>query len=154
MAGKTKKPNWKISREDVIGAAVAAVTRYHYTVEGVVDNLVIWHYQGASRTLAAAKLRPEVERGVAAVVRQKIQEEARELRRMEEELEAEGWRFVWDASGFGGFWVHASGVNVNRMGDTFPSRKEATLATYNSATRELKRVAGWAAWVAEHGEDL
>ena len=155
MAGKTKQnPNWKISREDVIGAAVAAVTRYHYTVEGVVDNMVQWHYQGVSRELAAAKLLPEVRAGVAAVVRQQRDQELAELQQMEQELEAEGWRFLWDVTGFGGFWLHATGVSVNNMGGCFASRAEATRRTHASATRELKRVSGWADWVAQEGVEV
>lgn len=156
MAGKTKpkNQNWKIDRNDVIGAAVTAATRYNYSIEGVVENLVEWHYQGASPTLAAAKLLPAVRAGVAEVVRQRRAAEYAELKALESELEAEGWRFVWDVSGFGGFWLHATGVSVNNMGGCFASRAEATRITHASATRELKRVQGWANWAVQKEGDV
>lgn len=145
-------PNWKIPREDVISVAVTAVTKWGYGLDGVVESMVRDHYQGVSPGLAAVKLRPEVETGVAAVIRQKYEEEAAALRQMEQELEAEGWRFIWAASGCGGFWMHASGWNVNRMGGCFSSKAQATRVTYASATRQLKVVRHWNTLEEEEGE--
>lgn len=147
-----KNSNWKIAREDVIATAVTAVTKWHYTLDSVIRDMVRWHYQGALPGLAEARLRPAVEAGVAAAIRQQWQEEAAVLRQMEQELEAEGWRFIYAASDVGGFWMHASGWDVNRMGGCFGSKAEATRVTHASAVRELKVVRHWNALQKREGE--
>ena len=98
----------------------------------VADSLAQQHYMGKSRPRAAARLA----RDAAEVFYRRfcnLTEKQDTLHRMAATLRAEGWTLI--ATG-GYLWRHeATGLMVNNNGGVFVSFEQATLRTFESATR-------------------
>jgi hypothetical protein len=127
--------NWEIPRAEAI-RIVVDLRRRGYDVNDVARHVAQTHYLGASVERAAALLARDaieafwVEHGGRTHEQERIQE-------MAEALRVEGWVLV-NHPGFGYLWRHrVAQVDVNRGGGTFDTFEAATVATYESATRQV-----------------
>lgn len=123
---------WTTSRKELLTIAVDLVVNRGYTADGVAETMTNGHFYGSDRSRAYKRFLHDLLPMVTAGFRVKQEAEMNELRRMEAELIAEGWR--WCAYQGDGVFVHESGWSVNPNGGVWPW-KTAVVATYNSVTR-------------------
>lgn len=132
--------NWYPNRQTVIAVAVKAVLDWGYSAETIAAHVAQNNYRGQNESIAAGRIRREINQAIANERYQRWVEERRKYRLMAEQLTAEGWRWVNDINpDYAGLWVHESGVSVNVLGGTFRSYEQATLKTYESQTRQWIR---------------
>ena len=118
------------------------VVKQDYHAEHVAEQMATSHYPGKSKTRAAIIFYRDLEKLVGQLSYEQFTLRITEVNRMADELKAEGWCFLpgTDEDG-GGIWYHHRAGSVNSLGRGFPSFEAATVATYNSAVRELHNVA-------------
>lgn len=137
---ETMSKNWTKPLDEIVAMATPWFTeRGHVLTESSGRNLAEQFYMGRDREYAGRRIQAALERSVAQVRYQARIDSLRELRQMEQQLEAEGWVYCPDAliEGAGIWWYRPLNLSVNRMGDTFPSREAATVATFNSGLRKI-----------------
>lgn len=131
--------NWTKPLDEIVAMATTWFTERGYVLtEQTGRTLATQFYMGLDREYAGRKIQVALEKSFAEVTYQKRTGRLRQLREMEEQLVAEGWVYCQDAliEEAGIWWHKPLNLSVNRMGDTFPNREAATVATFNSGLRK------------------
>lgn len=131
--------NWTKPLDEIVAMATPWFTERGYVLtEQTGRTLATQFYMGLDREYAGRKIQKALEKVFAEAMYQKRIDRLRELRQMEQQLEAEGWVYCPDAliEEAGIWWHKPLNLSVNRMGDTFPNREAATVATFNSGLRK------------------
>lgn len=129
--------NWDIPREKAIEIVVNLRRRGYDTIT-TAKYVANKYYLGKSPDHAACLLaRDAVE--VFWLEHAGRTEHQERIVEMADDLRAEGWGMIWPP-GFGYLWRHSEcNVDVNRGGGTFETFEAATVATFESQTRQLVR---------------
>jgi hypothetical protein len=133
--------NWAIPRQQVVEVAVAGLRAgWSTSVESACDLMLQLYYRGVSPTHA----RPQLVRDVTERYWQEHAGQSQAQARaadafsaMFDTLQSEGWELIGNAQR-GYLWRHVpTGALPNLNGGRWASIAEATMAVYNSATRQL-----------------
>jgi len=111
------------------------LARRGYPPAGIAANIADRHYMGRGRPQAAAHLTKQIFSAWYAANGGQT-EAQEEIGRKANTLKREGWRPIFDDRGRC-FFIHSSGVTVNRQGGSFTDFNQAVEYTFNSATREV-----------------
>ena len=133
---------WKVDRKTLLNVATDMVLNRNYQAEHLSNSMADWHYRGKSKPRAAAIFYRDLKKLWGQLRYKQLTQQIAKVNQMADELKAEGWRFLPSADGnSGGCWYHDQAGSVNSQGAGFPSFEAATIATYNSAVRQLHCVA-------------
>jgi hypothetical protein len=126
--------NWRIPRQNIVSTTVLLARRGTH-IEEAAEHLARLHYQGKSIPHAVGHLI----RDAMSLFMEKHgcwTEEDDRINEMAGQLESEGWKVIYNGSGY--LWRHSSRhVDVNNRGGTFDTYTIATRRAYESQTRKL-----------------
>lgn len=126
---------WTTPRPKLLEIAVDLVVVRGYDASGVAETMINGHFFGVDRQSARRRFVKDLEPLVADGIRQKTDEYFADLRAKEQQLIAEGWRWVGYRGE--GFFVHDGyGYEVNKGGGVYANKERAILATWNSVSRQ------------------
>jgi hypothetical protein len=130
---------WTKSPTDIVEMAVPWFTeRNHHYDRHSARLLAEQFYTGYDLNYATRKLHKLLEPAIGQVKYQQQLARHKSFVEMEQTLNEEGWTYCPDPTGLqAGLYWHESGISVNRQGGFWDSYEEATLKTFNSATRAL-----------------
>ena len=126
---------WTTPRKKLLEIAVDLIVNRGYSADGVTDTMVHGHFYGVDRQSACRRFSKDLEPLVADGIRRKTDAYLDDLRTKEQQLIAEGWRWVGYRGE--GFFVHdETGYEVNKGGGVYANKERAILAVWNSVSRQ------------------
>lgn len=127
--------NWTTPRSELLAAAVDLVVNRGYTAEGVAETMASGHFYGIDRRSAQRRFLADLQPLVADGFKAKYDQYFADLRAKEDQLVAEGWRWVGYRGE--GYFVHDGfGYEVNLCGGVYANKERAILATWDSVSRQ------------------
>lgn len=127
--------HWTTPRNELLPIAADLVVNRGYTAEGVAETMASGHFYGLDRRRAQRRFLADLQPLVADGFKAKYDQYFADLRAKEDQLVAEGWRWV-GCMGEGIFVHDGFGYEVNPCGGVYANKERAILATWDSVSRQ------------------